>query len=406
MNSANTLAEFTLIWLAIQDYFAYIDNMIIPRTILSSIRAKLDSKKIILVYGARQVGKTTLIKMLLDELPTVKALCINADEKKYSDVFSSRDLQKMRLLVDGYELLFIDEAQRIPDIGINLKILHDALPDLKIIVTGSSSLDLASKTREPLTGRVWTFTLYPIAISELLHISNQFDIDQNLSQYLIYGFYPETLTFMNTKDKYQYLQELSSSYLYKDILEMGSIKHHSKLHDLLRLLAFQIGSQVSFSELGNALSMSKDTVMSYIDLLEKSFVIFRLSGFSRNLRKEVSKMSKIYFYDLGIRNILIDNLNSLDFRDDIGKLWENFLMIERKKLLSYRRSFANTYFWRTYTGAELDLVEERAGQLFGYEFKYKPKKIKVPKTWKETYPDATCFQVNRNNYFSFLTEEM
>ena len=373
---------------------------------MKSIRAKLDSNKIILIYGARQVGKTTLVKMLLDELPSLNTLSINADEKKYIDVLSSRDLLKMRSLVDGYELLFIDEAQRIPDIGINLKILHDGLPDLKIIATGSSSLDLASKTREPLTGRIWTFTLFPIAISELFEINNQFEIDQNLALFLIYGLYPETLSLTNTKDKYQYLQELSSSYLYKDVLEMVSIKHSSKLHDLLRLLAFQIGSQVSFSELANALGMSKDTVISYIDLLEKSFVIFRLSGFSRNLRKEVSKMDKIYFYDLGIRNILIDNLNSLDFRDDIGKLWENFLITERKKQLSNQISYANTYFWRTYTGAELDLVEERAGRLFGYEFKFKTKGIKAPKAWLETYPHAEFLQINRDNYFSFLTEQL
>lgn len=378
--------------------------MLIPRTILKSILNKLDTGKIILIYGARQVGKTTLVRMLLDELHSLKTLSINADEKKYIEVFSSRNLQEMRSLVEGYGLLFIDEAQRIPDIGINLKILHDSLPDLKIIATGSSSFDLANTTREPLTGRTWTFTLYPIAVSELLQFNNKFEIDQNLSQFLIYGLYPETLSYVNNKDKYDYLQEISSSYLYKDILEIGSIKNSSKLHDLLRLLAFQIGSQVSLTELGNALKMSKDTVSSYIDLLEKSFVIFRLSGFSRNLRKEISKMQKIYFYDLGIRNIIIDNVNPLNYRDDIGKLWENFLMAERVKHLTYQGLYANAYFWRTYTGAELDLVEERGGRLFGYEFKFTPKRKKAPKTWIDAYPNAEYLQVNRENYLSFLTE--
>ena len=374
----------------------------IPRLLFSEIREKvIHSSKIIIIYGARQVGKTTLVKQIVADLP-YKTLSINADEQRYIDVLSSRNLTQMQLLVAGYELLFIDEAQRIPDVGINLKILHDAMPSLKIIVTGSSSFELSNQTKESLTGRTWTFSLFPIAYAELRQQFNVFELDQQLESLLRFGSYPEVLNLPNEQDKTRYLHELSAAYLYKDVLEISSIKYANKLQQLIRLLAFQIGSEVSLNELGNALQMSKDTVSSYIDLLEKSFVVFRLSGFSRNLRKEVVKMDKIYFYDLGVRNALINNLNPLAFRNDAGQLWENFLVSERLKNNTYQDRFVNHYFWRTYTGAEIDYVEEANGNLAGFEFKFSEKVSKPPKSWQETYPEASFKGINRENYAEFL----
>ncbi len=361
----------------------------------------LNSSKIIILYGARQVGKTTLAQQVISQLP-YKSLLINADEIRYHDVLSGRDLPKMKLLVEGYELLFIDEAQRIPNIGINLKILHDALPNLKIMATGSSSFELANRTQESLTGRTWTYTLFPIALTELRQAYNSFELDQQLEPLLLYGSYPETLNLGNQADKMRFLYELTTAYLYKDVLEMATIKYADKLRKLLRLLAFQIGSEVSLNELGNSLQMSKDTVASYLDLLEKAFVIFRLSGFSRNLRKEVVKMDKIYFYDLGVRNALIGNFNLLEARNDVGALWENFLVVERFKRNAYQNRLVQPYFWRTYTGAELDYVEEQNGQLAGFEFKYSRKVTQPPKAWLSNYPDATFQGINQSNYLDFL----
>ena len=374
----------------------------IPRLITSAIRQRLtDSDKIIVLYGPRQVGKTTLVRELIRDLP-YKSLSVNADELLYQTVLSSRDLAQMKLLVEGYDLLFIDEAQRIPDVGINLKILHDALPSLKIITTGSSSFELANRTKEALTGRTWTYELFPISLGELQQQQNAFALQQRLDELLRFGSYPDTLQLPNAADKARYLRELSSAYLYKDILEMASIRYADKLRKLLQLLAFQVGSEVSPNKLANALGMSKDTVNTYIDLLEKAFVIFRLSAFSRNLRKEISKMDKIYFYDLGIRNVLIDNFQPLDLRADTGALWENFLIVERRKRNAYSDQFASTYFWRTYTGAELDYVEEQDGQLAGYEFKLSSKTAKEPASWAATYPGASFQVINRTNFLPFV----
>jgi predicted AAA+ superfamily ATPase len=378
--------------------------MYIPRNILATIKDKTErSDKIVVLYGARQVGKTTLVRHLLEAIPQ-RTLFVNGDELKYANVLSSRDLNVLRGLVSGYELLVIDEAQRIPNIGINLKILHDNMPGLKIIATGSSSFELANRIAEPLTGRTWTYTLYPIAVCELEHLFNPFELNSKIEEVLVFGSYPELFSLENVEDKAQYLREVCGSYLYRDILALSGIRKREKIVDLLRLLAYQIGSQVSLEELSRKLSMSKDTVSSYIDLLEKSFVIFRLHGFSRNLRKEVVKMKKIYFCDLGIRNTLIDNMKRLNLRDDTGKLWENFLIIERQKTLSYGNKHVNPYFWRTYTGAELDYVEESGGTLAGFEFTYSKKKKKAPDTWREVYPKSSWQLIHSGNYRDFLLQ--
>lgn len=360
-----------------------------------------DERKVVILYGPRQVGKTTLADSVLSELG-LKTLRLNADESKYIEVLSSRDLTKMRRLVDGYDILFVDEAQRIPDVGINLKILHDSLPHLKIIATGSSSFDLSNQIREPLTGRTRTFVLYPVAMTELSRYMTPFEMDDHLENALIFGAYPEVLSKNSTQEKIIYLKELTSAYLYKDILELSGIRNANKLNGLLRLLAFQTGSLVSLQEVANSLQLSQPTVSNYLDLLEKSFVIFRLSGFSRNLRKEISKMEKFYFVDLGVRNAILDNFNELSLRNDTGQLWENFLLTERRKKLAYQFQFAGSYFWRTYNGAELDYVEEGGGRLDGYEFKFGNKKVRAPIPWATDYPEASFQLINRDNYQDFI----
>ena len=376
--------------------------MYIPRILTTTLIEKLtSSKKGIVVYGARQVGKTTLVNEVIKKLG-LKTLVINGDQSRFIDIITSRDLAKIQSLVSGYEMLFVDEAQRIPEIGINLKIILDNLPTLKVLVTGSSSLDLASKISEPLTGRVWSYHLYPISLLELSTYKNRAELDNNLEERLIYGSYPEIFSYESLVQKREYLQTISDAYLYRDLIEFGDIKNSSKIRDLLKLLAFQIGSEVSLTELGTSVSMSKDTVSRYIDLLEKSFIVFRLGGFSRNLRKEVTRMDKIFFYDLGVRNILIDNLKSLKDRNDSGALWENFLIIERMKLNASKQALVSSYFWRTHTGAELDYVEEKGGTLFGFEFKSGSKTVKVPAGWLKAYPESKFQCINKNNYLDFI----
>lgn len=376
--------------------------MYIHRLLTNIVLDKLSTQnKGVVVYGARQTGKTTLASEVINKLG-LRTLIINADQTRYLDILSSRDLDKIRSLTAGYQVFFIDEAQRIPEIGINLKIILDNIPSLKVLVTGSSSLDLASKISEPLTGRVWSYRLYPISYKELHQTKNKVELAEKLEERLIFGSYPEIFSIEGDISRREYLQNLSDSYLYKDLLDLGGLKNSSKIRDLLKLLSFQVGSQVSLSELGSTLAMSKDTVARYIDYLEKSFVLFRLKGLSRNLRKELSKMDKIYFFDLGIRNILIDNLKPLKDRNDHGQLWENFLIVERMKRLAYDQTSYSSYFWRTYTGAELDYVEEKEGELNGYEFKFGEKTAKPPKTWLETYTNVQFLLVNKKNYLDFI----
>ncbi|HIP47610.1 MAG TPA: ATP-binding protein [Lutibacter sp.] len=376
--------------------------MYIKRKIEESIINTLNNTNtIIVVYGARQVGKTTLINKLLEQID-LRVLKINAEELKYASLFSSRDLEKMLTLVENYAVLFIDEAQTIENIGVNIKILHDAVPDLKIILSGSSSFDLSNKIKEPLTGRTKTYMLFPLSFSELKAEKNSFQLQELLPDFMVTGGYPRLMQFTTKKQTIAHLRELASSYLYKDILEFSNIKHAKKIYDLLRLLAFQIGHTVSIHELSKNLKMSSETVDHYIDLLEKSFIIFRLSGFSRNLRKEISKQDKIFFYDLGIRNSIINNFAALEDRTDVGQLWENFLISERLKQTHYNQLYKQTYFWRTYTGAELDYIEEYDGKLHAYEFKWGNKIPKVPKSWVENYKNTTFNYVNRANFLAFI----
>ncbi len=375
--------------------------MFIPRLITDRLlNDLLHSGKVIVLYGPRQSGKTTLSGKIM-ELANLKTLRVNADQAKYIDVLSSKDLLKLRQLIHGSQMLFVDEAQRVPEIGINLKIIHDEIPDLKVLVTGSSSFLLSDRITESLTGRKKVFTLLPVSIGELSAVFSPFELNDRLEQFLIYGLYPEVLNLSGNDEREEYLSEISTSYLYKDILELENIKYPYKVRDLLRLLAFQTGSEVNFHELSKNLGLNRETVERYVYLLEQSFVIFRVTAYSKNLRKEIRKSQKIYFYDNGIRNILINNLMPLQLRNDTGALWENFVVAERLKKHLYERRNVNLYFWRTYGGAEIDLIEERAGKLTAFEIKYNKAKTKPPLTWSENYPsEFHC--ITKNNFQDYL----
>lgn len=376
-------------------------NMI-KRAIKDDIIGKLKTtRKIVIIYGARQVGKTTLADQIIADLG-MKTLRINADEIKYRDILSSQDLEKMRSLVSGYELLFIDEAQRIENIGLNLKILADGLQDLKIMVTGSSSFDLANKIKEPLTGRTWTYELYPISCHELSKTQNEFELKNKLDELLVFGGYPEVYTTTGIFDKKRLLGEIASSYLYKDILELENIKRSEKVIKLLKLLAFQIGNEVSIHELSLNLEMSSEAVRRYIDLLEKSYVIFSLSALSKNPRKEIAKKEKIYFYDIGVRNVIIDDFRYLSERNDQGALFENFLVSERKKRNGYIQKSVTSYFWRAYTGSEIDYIEQEGEKYFTYEFKFRKDKARLSKKFTDSYGETELKVINKENFLEFV----
>lgn len=369
----------------------------IQHQLLNDIKS---SSKVIILYGPRQSGKTTLSK-LTAENSGFKSLYINADQSKYIDILSSRNSTKLRNLVSGYELLIIDEGQRIPEIGLNLKIIHDEIPNVKLLVTGSSSFLLSNKVNESLAGRKKIYTLLPISISELREQFTPFEINEQLDNLLIYGMYPEVLTTQEIRSKKYYLQDITDSLIYKDILDLEDIKFPQKIRELLKLLAFQIGSQVSINELSQSLRINNETVERYLFLLEQSFIIFRLSAFSKNPRKEISKSRKYYFYDLGIRNTLIENFNDFNTRNDLGAIWENFIISERKKKLISENQSTNSYFWRTYAGTELDYIEERNQELFAYEIKNIKPQLKAPNSWTSNY--SSNYQcIFKDNYISFL----
>ena len=362
----------------------------------------LQAGKVLIIYGPRQIGKTTLLQGYL-ESSNYRYKLDSGDNISTQHLLQDADFSTLLEYVEGYELLAIDEAQRIPNIGQCLKVLVDQVPTIHIIATGSSAFELAGgEVGEPLTGRKKVITLYPISQLELLAMYNRVELKLALGKYLIYGSYPEVLTASSDEAKRECINEIANAYLLKDILELDKVKNSKALLDLLRLLAFQIGHEVSLAELGQKVMLDTKTVARYIDLLEKSFVIYNLRGFSRNLRKEITKKSKYYFYDTGIRNALIANFNSLDLRNDTGQLWENFLVIERLKKRSYQKIFANDYFWRTWDQHEIDLVEERDGKLFGYEFKWTESQSKPPKDWLESYPEANYQVINQENYLEFL----
>lgn len=378
--------------------------MIFKRSILPTLLDALLPGKVVVLYGPRQVGKTTLCHELIRKC-TFSSKFVNADEFMYREALSSQNSQKLGEILDDAELLVIDEAQRVPEIGLNLKLMVDNFPNIRIIATGSSSFDLANRVSEPLTGRALTYTLFPISFSEISKTLGKLEARSQLERWLIWGGYPAISSCDNATFREQLLGSLVGSYLYKDILELDGIRRSEKIVNLLRLLAFQIGSEVSIAELATNLALHRQTVEKYLDLLEKSFVIFRVDGFSRNLRKEITKNSRYYFYDNGVRNSLIQNFNPLNLRQDIGQLWENYLMVERRKTNQLFNRSVNTYFWRTYDQKEIDCIEEYGGKLYGYEFKWGTKEIRksVCNEFIQAYPNSILKLINRNNFEDFIT---
>lgn len=373
--------------------------------ILRSLEAEtekiLRKGKVFVLYGPRRAGKTELVKKMVSEFPG-KVYSGTGDNQELRELLASQKLSTIRTILGSYNLVLIDEAQRIPDVGYGLKLMVDNFPEMIIVATGSSSFNLSGKLGEPLTGRNILRKLYPASVLELYRQYGGMEVLHQLDNLMIFGSYPEVLITPDVSGKKEYLFSIRDSYLFKDILELDNVRNPSKLTDLLKLLAFQIGQQVSLNELSNSLGIAKQSVERYLGLLEKTFVIKKVGGFSRNLRKEIVKTSRYYFLDNGIRNSVINNFNPLKQRNDSGMLWENFLFTERLKTKEYKRIYSNDYFWRTYDKQEIDLIEERDGNLFAYEFKLSPKKNRPPKAWKEAYPESEFNIVSRDNFLDFL----
>lgn len=378
--------------------------MYIPRAIEKSFLKKLKPNKVLVLLGARRIGKTSFIKKTLQNF-TTDVLELNGEDFSTLEILKNRTVENYKRLIGKKTILFIDEAQNIPDIGNTLKLIVDEIKGIKIIVTGSSIFDLKNKLGEPLTGRKTTFLLYPLAQMEFSEIETLIQTKSRLEERLLFGTYPELLQYKSDTDKVNYLKELVNDYLFKDILAFEGVKNASKLVDLLRLIAFQIGKEVSIEELGRQLGMSKNTVDRYLDLLTKNFVVFKLQGFSRNLRNEITKSSKWYFYDIGIRNTLIANFNTIKLRNDVGELWENYVIAERIKYQQYKGMLVNNYFWRTHQQQEIDWIEDRNGKLFAYEIKWNEKKqIKAPGAWQQAYPDSKFELITPKNYLNWICD--
>jgi hypothetical protein len=375
--------------------------MLIQRSLQNLVEKYLFKGKVIIIYGARQVGKTTLVKQLLGKYGDEKGY-FNCENEVIGEALDSKNPLVLKRVFGENNLIILDEAQNIEDIGLKLKLLVDTYPQLQIIATGSSSFDLANEINEPLTGRSLEFLLFGFSLKELEFMFKKYRTEKLLERFLRFGTYPEVIN-LEEKEMEVYLNDLANKYLYKDIFKFENLKRPKILTKLVQKLALQVGSEVSINELATGLNVSRETVERYLDLLEKSFVIFSLGSFSRNLRKELDKKRKYYFYDLGVRNSIIKRFVPLEIRDDIGALFENFCILERYKKLQRKQISFNSYFWKTYDQKEIDLVEERKGRLFGYEIKWNDKKkVKAPQGWLKTYSEASFEVINKSNYFDFL----
>lgn len=371
----------------------------IQRVLKKQIKDQMFSGKAIILLGSRQTGKTSLLE---DVFPSEKGvLWLSGDDVDVQSMMETMTAQRMRTLLGDRKIVVIDEAQRIKDIGLRMKVVTDQMKDVQLIATGSSAFELANRLNEPLTGRKWEYHLYPLSFGEMVAHHGLLTEKRLLSHRLVYGYYPEVVTSVG-KER-DVLKMLSDSYMYKDVLALGSIKKSDKLQTLLQAIAFQVGDQVSYSELASTVGIDVKTVESYIDVLEKCYIIFRLPSLSRNLRNELKNNRKIYFYDNGIRNALISNFSPIELRTDSGALWENFAISERIKFTSYSHSWCNRYFWRTHEQKEIDYVEDLDGQLSAFEFKYSPKKkVVVPKHFAEAYPTATFKVITPDVFEKFV----
>jgi uncharacterized protein len=373
----------------------------ITRQIKEIIQEKLFQKKAIIVFGPRQTGKTTLLKEILSQ-SSEKSIILNCDDPITREMLINPSLVTLRQIVGDKKIVFVDEAQRVVSVGLTLKLIQDNI-DTQLLVSGSSSFEIANNINEPLTGRKWEFQLFPISWKELSDHEGYINSMSQLETRLIYGMYPDVINHLGNEK--ETLQELANSFLYKDLLQFEGVRKPELLNKILKAIAFQVGSEVSLNEVANLVQTDKNTVSKYIDLLEKVFIIFRLPSLRRNMRNEIGTKKKIYFYDNGIRNALIGNFNPLEFRTDVGALWENFLVSERIKKNSYQRNFCSSYFWRTIQQQEIDYVEEVNGKLFAFEFKWNQvHKVKVPKQFIENYPDTVFNIISKENFHEFLTE--
>ena len=372
----------------------------IPRQLFSILAGRVKKGKVIVLTGPRQVGKTTLLKALQVSF-TEKTLWLNCDEPDIRKYLTDVTSTQLNMLIGNAEIILIDEAQRVKNIGLTLKLLVDNFPDKKVIVTGSSALELSNEVNEPLTGRKFEYNLLPISVGEMVNYTNILEEKRLMEHRLIYGMYPEVI--LNVGDEAITLRNICDSYLYKDIFAYQDVRKSEVIASLLEALALQVGSEVSYQELAMLLKIDQATVIRYIDLLEKSFVVFRLRALSRNVRNEIAKSRKIYFYDNGIRNALIKNYQPLSLRSDTGALWENFLVSERKKYLIYNEKQVNTFFWRTTQQQEIDYIEESSGTFDAFEFKWSEhKKVKFPLTFTNNYPIHETMLINPNNYLGFV----
>lgn len=373
--------------------------LMIKRQIESSILGDFGKRKVVLLLGPRQVGKTTLINSL--QMPGAKCLHLNCDDIDDVLLLEDKSSTALKTLLSDYDMVMVDEAQRVRNIGLTLKKIGDLKLDTQVIVTGSSSLDLANDINEPATGRILEHRLFPFSMRELADNSSEREQQRLLENRLIFGMYPEVVT--TPSDAKRILMSLTNNYLYKDILSYKGIKKPDILQKLVRALALQLGSEVSYNELSNMLGIDKETVENYIGLLEKCFVVFRIDSYSQNIRNEIKKGKKVYFYDNGVRNAVLSNFASLDMRTDTGALWENLLVSERMKHNSYRGSYAQLYFWRTHDQKEIDLIEIEDGMMNAYEFKFNSKKsTRMPVNFQKAYPNATFKVINPDNMWLFV----
>jgi predicted AAA+ superfamily ATPase len=375
--------------------------MKIDRNIYQHIIKRLIPNKVVILMGARRVGKTFLMKELQKNLG-FNTLFLNAEDTNTLSVLEDRSISNYKALLKGVELLIIDEAQVIPDIGKKLKLMIDEIEGIRILVTGSSAFDLLNRAGEPLTGRSFVLNLYPFTQKELINFENPIQTKENLDKRLIYGGYPEIIKIDDEDMQKEYLLNIVNAYLLKDILSIDGIRNSSVMMDLLKLLAHQVGSEVAYDELGRQLGISKNTVEKYLNLLEKVFVIFKVGSYSKNLRKEIRKSKKFYFYDNGILNAIISAFSPFSLRNDKGKLWENYLISERIKFNNNFMVKKNYYFWRTYDQQEIDFIEEYNQELSAFEFKWKKTIAKKPVVWEKGYPRASFQTINRENYLEFI----
>ncbi|HDS11813.1 MAG TPA: ATP-binding protein [Candidatus Wirthbacteria bacterium] len=371
------------------------------RAVISQIEQDCFRGKALIIYGARQCGKTTLVKELIKKTPA-ESIYLNCDEPDIRLLLANRTSTELKLAIGKAELVVLDEAQRVENIGLVIKLLVDNYPHMQVIATGSSSFDLANQISEPLTGRNIVYQLFPVAEMELADSMSEIELRRTLESRLIYGSYPEILALEGLQSKKKQIRRIASDYLFKDVMMLDQIRKPESLEKILQALALQIGNLVSMQELGTLTGLDKNTVSKYLDIFEKAFIVFSLRSFSRNLRKEIGKQKKYYFYDLGIRNSLINNFNPIELRADKGQIWENYLMVERLKHNAYLPLDVNSYFWRTYDQQELDLVEEKDGHLYGFEFKYSSKSYKAPPAFIKAYPESTIKMISRDNYQGFV----